>query len=134
MNNAPLKFAVYALIVNRKIAYIGMTSNIFKREDAHRRRLGTTFSMRILSWHQLRSEAARREREMIEQHQPKLNRDHVLPRKPDPSKMMPADQAKALWRGRDELTNAAVLRLMKGWTYAMAYDRFGARGRPEQWK
>lgn len=144
-------WVIYAIMVDDKIDYIGMTRNLERRTHGHKGNRYFDFWLRPVVLHRARTlETAKRvERRLIRKHKPPRNVQHNPDKKGavtyvdtyrlSPSGvelpvrfrlregMMHPDEARKIWCDPEDLVNAVVLQSMPGWTLERALSMFGPR-------
>jgi predicted GIY-YIG superfamily endonuclease len=119
---------VYELIVNGEVVYIGCSKNPERRKYAHkgRKALAAWPSINVITGFWSRDKALRLEKKLIMERKPPLNRAHTGRKAPP---RMSDDAARKIWLGYPRLTNQQVMAKLPGWTFELAYMRFGARAK-----
>lgn len=119
--------AVYELIGDGQVLYIGATANPTKRGYAHRALKPIDYwpQIRIVRWFKTRAAALKLEASMIRRKKPPLNMQHTGRRR---VKRENARQARKIWFSHPELfTRELVALLPPGWSYWTALREFGPR-------
>ena len=120
--------AVYELLVNDEVVYIGATTNPHRRCFAHRANLNLAAwpQIRVLHWCRTRGSALRLEARLIRKHRPPLNVQQAQRRR---AQREDIDRARKVWTTASrKMTNREVLGLMPaGWTAQDARAAFGSR-------
>ena len=143
-------WVIYAIMVDDKIDYIGMTRNLQERTHGHQGNRYWDWSLTpvVLCRARTLETAKRAERRLIRKHKPPRNIQHnpkkgaftyVETHRLSPSGvkipvrfrlregMMHPDEARKIWCSPEDLINAVALRSMPGWTLERALSMFGPR-------
>lgn len=122
-------WTVYGIYSRGKLRYVGMTSNLRRRETEHRasKRFAKCAKVQAIALFEKRTDALEEEARLIREMKPKVNQQ--MKGYECGGKSISYEDARRIWHSFPEVIDDAVLQMMPGWSCYRARRHFGNRER-----